>query len=235
MTIPRMPQKLEELFVGLAETAMSVHYVYGRYAQYDAVAGFIIINARYFLPVHPYESLPSLGDLHDGVDVDAEADAEPSSAFEVHETFRGNEEHARYLMFADLRRLAFGPFSASTPVPPPGTPLVLHTSTTGTDAFLRFTYSSHDPLTQGRIVQAGTYATPYRDGTTVNSGFAAVARYALPVPLAAKYVRLLTPPAGTPMQVGASGPQSGQSGGGVEAYFPNAFANRRRPFTIPEY
>lgn len=232
MTIPRLPSNLQELFAQLAETAMSVHYVYGSYAQNEEVAGFIILSATYFIPVHPYGPLTSLGDLRDNADLDAEADTQPSS-FDLRESFRGKQDDARFLMFADLRRLAFG--SIAAPIPPPGTPLVLNTATNGIDAFLRFSYSAHDWHTRGAFVQPGTYATPYRDGATVNSGFAAVARYALPVPLAAKYVRLITPPAGTAVRVGASGPLYGQSGGGVEAFFPNGFPHAPRPFALPEY
>jgi hypothetical protein len=232
----RLEPQLQSRFEKLPETGMGFHYVLARYAQYPNEAGFVIAGATFAIPVHPFGTLSSLAELSESTDLDEVADAEPTRSFTVVQDFEQRNLDARYLLFAELRRLAFGGISPGVPpIPPPGTPLVLKSKTTGEDAFLRFSYTSRDPRTRASSIAAGTYATTYLDGVGVTSGFSAVARYALPVPLAARYVTLLTPPSGTHVHLGAAGPFFGQSGGGVEAYFPNAFVNTARPFTVPPY
>lgn len=61
-----------------------------------------------------------------------------------------------------------------------------------------------------------TYLTPVNERQFVNSGFGAVGRYALPLPLPASYIHDYTLPAGTKLLVGTVAPQFGQAGGGVE-------------------
>jgi hypothetical protein len=236
MQFLKLDPHLQSRFEKLPETGMGFHYVLARYAQYPNEAGFVIAGATFAIPVSPYGSLTSISELTESTDLDEIADAEPTPSFIVVQDFEQRNIDARFLLFAELRRLAFGGILPPVPpIPPPGTPLVLKAKTTGEDAFLRFAYTSHDPRTRSNRISAGTYATTYLDGAGVTSGFSAVARYALPVPLAARYVTLLTPPKGTLVHLGAAGPLFGQSGGGVEAYFPNAFTNAARPFTVPPY
>jgi len=66
---------------------------------------------------------------------------------------------------------------------------------------------------------------PTTDLLLVPSGLAAVARYALPSLLPARWRYELRPAAGTPIRYGATIPAYGQSGGGVEVMFPNPFMN----------
>jgi hypothetical protein len=63
---------------------------------------------------------------------------------------------------------------------------------------------------------ANTYLSPDLDGTYINSGFAAVGRLALPMPLPASHVVFYEIQAAAPARVGTIGPAFGQAGGGVE-------------------
>lgn len=73
------------------------------------------------------------------------------------------------------------------------------------------------------------------DGVLAPSGAAAVGRYALPHPLPANFLYTLVPPMATSMQFGAAPPSFGQSGGGVEVYFPQGWqASAPTPHELPE-
>ena len=83
----------------------------------------------------------------------------------------------------------------------------------------------------------GTYVTSGRDAGVVPSGFAAVARYALPNPISAINRFDIEVAGGTPGLVGTVLPAFGQSGGGVEIELtkgapPGSLKSRT---TIPEH
>jgi len=74
------------------------------------------------------------------------------------------------------------------------------------------------------------------DSRHADSGFGAVGRYALPIPLPASHVFQYELPQGTTIEVGTVGPNFGQSGGGVEIHLPNATsATRIGNIRIPDY
>ncbi|MFC1924041.1 hypothetical protein ACFLXA_01570 [Chloroflexota bacterium] len=79
---------------------------------------------------------------------------------------------------------------------------------------------------------AGTYATTYNDLHFVPSGFAAVGRYAIPIPTSAQFVsQIIT--CDPPTLMGTSPPNFGQAGGGVEVLFNSGATNNPgRSFTI---
>ena len=70
------------------------------------------------------------------------------------------------------------------------------------------------------MLSASTYVTTSNDAVHVNSGFSVVARYALPLPLAANHRIEYKIPKGTMIQVGTVAPNFGQAGGGVEVFLP---------------
>lgn len=84
---------------------------------------------------------------------------------------------------------------------------------------------SADPMHPSTIAQ-GTYAAPGSEAPFAVTGFAAVARFALPNLLPACFRYELQPVLGTPIECGASVPLYGQSGGGVEVKFTNQTDNR---------
>ena len=88
--------------------------------------------------------------------------------------------------------------------------------------------------TSRRITRTGTaadiakdtFAAPASEAPFAQTGFAAVARFALPSLLPARFRWELQPKVGTTIECGASVPLYGQSGGGVEVLFPLAATNR---------
>ncbi len=82
--------------------------------------------------------------------------------------------------------------------------------------FYRYTSSSTDKRYAGSTLKADTYLTTVADKQFVNTGFGAVGRYALPLPVPASYENVYTIPAGTILNVGTVAPNYGQAGGGVE-------------------
>ena len=72
---------------------------------------------------------------------------------------------------------------------------------------------------------AGSYAVPESEFPFIPTGFAAVGRLALPVTAPASYAYLISAQAGTSVEFGTIAPAFGQSGGGVEAYFPSGAVN----------
>jgi hypothetical protein len=82
--------------------------------------------------------------------------------------------------------------------------------------FFRFTSSNTDSRLSAGALSSGTYLTTFNDQQFVNSGFGAVGRFALPMPMPASYVHDYTFPSQTVLDVGTVSPQFGQSGGGVE-------------------
>jgi hypothetical protein len=83
--------------------------------------------------------------------------------------------------------------------------------------FFRYTSSPTDGRFSAGQLDSDTYLTTIKDQQFVNSGFGAVGRYALPLPMPASYEHDYTLPTGTQLLVGTVAPQFGQSGGGVEA------------------
>ena len=73
--------------------------------------------------------------------------------------------------------------------------------------------------------QPGTYATPDSEVPFVPTGFAAVGRFALPNVDPASHHYVAMAGSGTVVSFGTVAPAYGQSGGGVEAYFPSGFTN----------
>jgi hypothetical protein len=149
---------------------------------------------------------------------------------------------------SDALRMATGiPGQPPPPVPPstptggsvpPATTLTVSTTTTGMEGFLRFTFRTPDPRVNSATghVSPQTYCSPYLDGQKIASGFEAVGRFALPVPLPYRHVILLTPPAGTAVDIGTVAPNFHQAGGGVEAFFPTGFVNANLHYhMLPPY
>lgn len=98
----------------------------------------------------------------------------------------------------------------------------------GSDVFYRFEHyptSKRIDLKTGNVFLGGTYGAPPSELAFVVTGLGAVARYALPSLFPACWQYELQPPAGTRIKYGASVPLYGQSGGGVEVFFPNPFKN----------
>lgn len=82
--------------------------------------------------------------------------------------------------------------------------------------FYRFLSISHDHRYVGGQLLHGTYLTTELDRGYANTGFAAVGRYALPIPVPASHLLSYELPVGTKLLIGTVLPNYGQAGGGVE-------------------
>lgn len=104
-------------------------------------------------------------------------------------------------------------------IPAAGALPLLGTDTlTQTTNFYRYLRSPvdfrHDKAKQE--LSADTYLTTDSDRAYTNTGFAAVGRYALPIPVPAIHVFMYQLPQGTTVRIGTVQPNFGQAGGGVE-------------------
>jgi hypothetical protein len=82
--------------------------------------------------------------------------------------------------------------------------------------FHRLMMTTSDHRYSGGMLTKDTYLTTDLDHQLVNSGFGAVGRYALPIPVPASNVFEYEFPIGTVLSVGTVLPSFGQAGGGVE-------------------
>lgn len=102
--------------------------------------------------------------------------------------------------------------------------------------FYRCLSSAVDPRYVSGQLSAGTYLTTRLDTTYVNSGFATVGRFALPIPLPACHVIQYELSPGVIINVGTVAPMFGQSGGGVEVQVLTAQVARQvGTSTVPDY
>lgn len=181
--------------LALPETGMGYQLAEGRIDR-EQSSHVAVLSARYVLPYH-HKRYYSLVDLARGVPV-------PSR----------NALGAFVLV-----PVGRPPSRISLPpgyVPTYGAVALLGTHTiTTTESYFRFSWLSHDPRYSGGALSAGTYLTSANDQSFVNTGFGAVGRYALPIPVPAVFVFHYQLSAGT-ISVGTVAPAFGQAGGGVE-------------------
>jgi len=95
-------------------------------------------------------------------------------------------------------------------------PLVKSYILSAKTSFYRYLSALPDARYTGRNLRAGTYLTSKIDRVHADTGFGAVGRYALPLPLPAIHVIEYELPAGIVIQAGTTAPSFGQAGGGVE-------------------
>jgi hypothetical protein len=127
------------------------------------------------------------------------------------------------------------------PVPPMAAalgphPLLRRTSLIQPMIFFRFISNPIDFRFVNNQLLAGTYVSTMLEHRTANSGFAAVGRFALPLPAPASYVFQYGLPAGTIIDAGTVAPLFGQSGGGVEILVLNQTpVTQYGPTQMPEF
>ncbi len=119
----------------------------------------------------------------------------------------------------------------------PKTALVVERKSAEPQAFVRYSARRRDPRVDPKTgsYKPGTYAVPWSEIPLVPSGFAAVGRYALPNPFAARRLYPIIT-SSTPQLIGAAAPNYGQAGGGVEVLFPQgATALYGQPHVIASF
>ncbi len=180
------------------ETGMGFYVVKGNFPRAYVDSVFVIAGDHYLLPMkHP--DFFCVADLLSGVPLPEES--EKIVGFTV-----SSSAPAR-----NAASLPTGYKSATGCVP-----LVRTTTLAEPVVVCRYLASEADPRLSDSTLPEGTYLTTRLDLNDVHTGFAAVGRYALPVPVAASHVFEYELPAGTHVQVGAVLSCFGQVGGGVE-------------------
>lgn len=115
-------------------------------------------------------------------------------------------------------------------------PLIATYTLQAPTVFIRYLNSPNDPRFVGNRLAACTYLTSQVDSAHADSGFAAVGRYALPLPIPASHTIDYELPQGTTIAVGTVAPSFGQSGGGVEIHVPYQTAAKKLAMhTFPDY
>lgn len=131
----------------------------------------------------------------------------------------GSTITTRALASAALLALVISPHYAGAPG---AFPLIASWTLPTATVFHRYLRSQTDLRYSGGSLSAGTYLTTDLDATYANSGFAAVGRFALPMPLPAIHVLRYELPARATIQIGTVSPLFGQAGGGVEIHLPTS-------------
>jgi hypothetical protein len=223
-------------FDRIAEVAMDCHLAQSPRQDFYLVIGGrvgIILNERTF--TEPDTEFFRQAWLRSGVFLE-----ERMGAFD---NWLGRLESAPNLSVATPDQAWRSLWSAFTPVapiaplpPPPFRPSSVYghlpfSTTTGAEAIIyrweafptsrRINRTANPPT-----IAADTYASPASEAPFAPTGFAAVARFALPNFLPACFRWELQPVAGTILECGASVPLYGQSGGGVEVKFVSQTDNR---------
>lgn len=131
---------------------------------------------------------------------------------------------------------AYGTASALSPAP---LSLIKKTVTKAGSRYCRFSAFENDRRVDAKTGSflPGTYATTGTDEPMAPSGFAAVGRYALPNVHPSSFLHYLSSLSGEAIHIGTVAPAYGQSGGGVEVFFPAGARNsagKRESRQIPD-
>jgi hypothetical protein len=118
---------------------------------------------------------------------------------------------------------------------PGAIPLVLQETLPVCTMFVRYISSPRDRRFNRatKTLKKDTYLTSQLDRHHADTGFGAVGRYALPLPIPISTVIEYTLPAGTRIEVGTVAPLFGQSGGGVEIKLVVDTKDVHQGFTYP--
>lgn len=181
-----------------SETGMGFYVVKGRFSWAYVDSVFVIGGSHCLLPLtHP--EFFSVADLLEGVSIPPTV--EETSGFVV--TSSAPSRHAAPL--------------PSRYKPQPGcVPLIGSVTLSQPTVFCRYLAPAEDARWADSMLPKGTYLATRFDLNDARTGFAAVARYALPLPIPASHVFEYELPSGTHMQIGTAFSCFGQAGGGVE-------------------
>jgi hypothetical protein len=242
MQLLRLRDTDQQEFERVAEVAMDCHLAQSPREDFYLVIGgrvAIMLNERTF--TEPDNEFFRQSWLRGGV-----SQEERIGAFE---NWLGRLEPAPNLSVATPVQAwrsfwnAFSPVAPIVPLPPPpARPGSIYghlpfSTTTYPEALIyrweAFPTSRRiDRTTNPPTIAADTYASPASEVPFAQTGFAAVARFALPNLMPACFRWELQPVADTRLECGASVPLYGQSGGGVEVKFV-AKTNNRSPVADP--
>jgi hypothetical protein len=201
-TLLQLSEESRPQLAKLSEAGMGYFHASARLPNGSIIGDVVVAGDHYVVPIEPYLNYFTLADLIKGEPFPG---AKPPAVLEsITVTLKVPPARA-------IVSLPPGWVPAAGPVALLGS-IVLSTKT----RFYRYTGTSVDHRFRGGHLAADTYLTTEADRTYANTGFAAVGRYALPIPSPASYVHAYDIAAGTSLLVGTVLPNFGQAGGGVE-------------------
>jgi hypothetical protein len=180
----------------LPESGMGYYILTGRLDNEQHDRTLVIVGDR-IIPATDHSSLFTMKDL---------GNREPFP-----QQGRGGVDLGNLRVTLSTVTLPLGYVAAVGAVPLLGA-LTLSTST----KFYRLIMAGSDHRYSAGTLAKDTYLTTELDHQLVNTGFGAVSRYALPIPVPASNLFEYEFPAGTVLSVGTVPSNFGQSGGGVE-------------------
>lgn len=184
----------------LPEAGMDFHLITGRLSIFDEPVTVAVRSNGYALPIEPIEGIFSLPDLLIGKELPREDRTVTITSIDPILGMLWVTLPSGYMTSIGAHQL-LGSIQLSHPT-----------------RFFRYISSPVDARFKAGQITNGTYLTSLNDQQLANSGFGAVGRYALPLPMPASYKHDYTIPANTQLLVGTVAPQFGQSGGGVEVF-----------------
>ncbi len=236
MRLFRIDERDEMLLLELPETAMGIQVLAKPEASLGdwvfVLGGQVALFSRDFiLPTEDSEPLGYIDEpwlRRDERGLDSERNGLFREWLGTLGSFEHSFEGSRVVPSLQFRHFPIGPFSQP---PQPNFWTYGHLpfiGVTGTDeVFYRWEpWPISRRINQNSgTVAAGTFTAPMSELQFMPTGFAAVARLALPGLLPACFRWELRPPSFTHTRCGASVPMYGQSGGGVEVAFQSGFRN----------
>jgi hypothetical protein len=202
-TLLQLSEESRAQLAELAEAGMGYFRASAHFPNGSMIRDVVVAGDHYVVPIEAHPDYFTLADLIKGEPFPG---TKPPAVAPLRVTVT--------LSAPAARRIASLP---SGWVPAAGAVALLGSTVLSTKTrFYRYTGTSMDHRFSGTHLAVGTYLTTEADKTYANTGFAAVGRYALPIPSPASYVHVYDIPAGTSLLVGTVLPGYGQAGGGVE-------------------
>lgn len=194
----QLSDKIVRLLRGYAETGMGFYVVKGHFPETYVDRDFVIGGNHYVLPFRHAEIF-SVADLLDGRPLPL--DAEQTANFVISRSAAARDDLSLPPGYKPHAPCVSVYASVSLPEP---------------TVCCRFLGSASDPRLSDQTLAANTLLTTRLELNDVFTGFAAVARYALPLPSPASHVFEYELPAGTHLLIRTVPQCFTQMGGGVE-------------------
>lgn len=172
-----------------------------------AASGYLaVLQDSVALPLYSTQQFYSIDDLLAGVPLPTVKVSAPQVSLQPAAPHRASA-------IAALRAATVSPAYTGTAG---AIPLVKTYTLTKDTTFYRYLSSLPDHRYSSSQLTLGTYLTSDIDRAHADTGFGAVGRYALPLPVPANHVIEYELPSGTVILAGTAAPSFGQAGGGVE-------------------
>ena len=227
---PKLLMKLHEADMQVLNSAEHCETGMGLHVVFVSEGPIAILSDGSALPCFRSPRFYDLGDLNRGdpAPLSTQPNSHLPSAYQVAAN--------RRIASAAIAAVGSAPSSPTSGPATGASPLLIRRTLLTSQKFLRYISSPVDPRFASGNLRSGTYLTTRLERRTASSGFAAVGRFALPLPVPACRVIEYELPDTTVIDAGTVAPLFGQSGGGVEiCVVSSPSAVQVRATTVPEY